>query len=353
MGYVEAGGYDRDMNYIDDRVVEHPEGGREWPVEAGRYRLVGSRACPWAHRAIITRRLVGLDVGPDAGPGGTGPAPLSQGLCGPTHDWKSWTFDLDVDSVDPVLGVGRLRDCYLHRYADYPKGITVPALVEVNSKAVVTNDFRSMVTDLATQWAPLHRSGAPDLYPAELREEIDAMVDLNSRTVNNGVYRCGFAGDQASYEDAFAVLFARLDELEEHLATRRYLVGEHVTLADVYLFVTLVRFDHVYHGHFKCNRNRIAEMPNLWGYLRDLFQTPGIGDTVNLDHIKQHYYRVHADINPTGVVAVGPDPAAFYTPHDRERLGGTPFWNAAGNAEAPAAPRPEDIREGDEAGAFA
>jgi len=255
--------------------------------------------------------------------------------------------------VDPVLGVGRLRDCYLHRYADYPKGITVPALVEVNSKAVVTNDFRSMVTDLATQWAPLHRSGAPDLYPAELREEIDAMVDLNFRTVNNGVYRCGFAGDQASYEDAFAVLFARLDELEEHLATRRYLVGEHLTLADVYLFVTLVRFDHVYHGHFKCNRNRIAEMPNLWGYLRDLFQTPGIGDTVNLDHIKQHYYRVHTDINPTGVVAVGPDPAAFYTPHDRERLGGTPFWNAAGNAEAPAAPRPEDIRDGDEAGAFA
>ena len=317
MGYVEAGGYNRDMSYIDDRVVRDADGERRWPVEAGRYRLVGSRACPWAHRAIITRRLVGLDTGPDP----SGPAPLSLGLCGPTHDWKSWTFDLDADSVDPVLGVGRLRDCYLHRFSDYPKGITVPALVKIGSKAVVANEFRTMVTGVATEW-------------------------------NNGVYRCGFAGDQASYEEAFRALFTRLDELEGHLADRRYLVGDHLTLADVYLFATLVRFDHVYHGHFKCNRNRIAEMPNLWGYLRDLFQTPGFGDTVNLDQIKQHYYRVHTDINPTGVVAVGPDPAAFYSPHGRDRLGGSPFWNPAGDATAPAAPRPEDVRDGDEAGAF-
>ena len=165
MGYVEAGGYNRDMNYIDDRVVQHPDGDRQWPVEAGRYRLIGSRACPWAHRAIITRRLVGLDTGPEAGPDTApeastagSPAPLSLGLCGPTHDWKSWTFDLDEDSVDPVLGVGRLRDCYLHRFADYPKGITVPALVEISSKAVVTNDFRTIVKDFATQWSPLHLS---------------------------------------------------------------------------------------------------------------------------------------------------------------------------------------------------
>lgn len=358
MGYVATGtdgGFDRDMSYIDDRVVADPSTfdpsstasgrGQAWPVEAGRYRLVAARACPWAHRAVIVRRLLGLDGsdGLDNSDSTDRPAPLSLGLAGPTHDWQSWTFDLDEDCVDPVLGVGRLRSCYLHRYPDYPKGITVPALVDVESKAVVTNDFRTMVTDFVTEWTELHRPGAPDLYPVELRPQIDDWSDLIFRTVNNGVYKCGFAGSQEAYEKAFGELFATLDSLEEHLADRRYLVGDHITLADVFLFVTLVRFDMVYHGHFKCNRYTISSRTNLWGYLRDLFQTPGFGDTTNFTQIRQHYYIVHTDVNPTGIVAVGPDPAGFLTPHDRERLGGSPF----GEGTPPAAPRPEDVRDGD------
>lgn len=344
MSYVNSGGsYERDTNYIDDRVVANPASfdpsttrsgkGEAWPVEAGKYRLIGARACPWAHRAIITRRLLGLD---DA---------ISLGLCGPTHDWKSWTFDLYEDSIDPVLAIGRLRDAYLHRFSDYPRGITVPALVDIESKAVVTNDFRTLVVDFQTQWTQFHRAGAPDLYPEEHREEIDELTDRIFRTVNNGVYRCGFAGTQEAYEDAFTTLFDELDVLEERLATRRYLVGENITFADVYLYPTLIRFDMVYHNHFKCNRNKISEMPNLWGYTRDLFQTPGFGDTTHFQQIKDHYFLVHQDINPTGVVPIGPSPSSFHAPHNRAELSGTPF---AAGASAPGPVPAIDILPGDE-----
>lgn len=306
-------------------------------MKPNTYRLIAARACPWAHRAVITRRLMGLE---DA---------ISLGLAGPTHDWKSWTFDLNEDSVDPVLKIGKLRDAYLNRYRDYPRGITVPAMVEVASKSVVSNDFFSIVEDLATQWTDYQRPGAPDLYPEALRAEIDEINDRVFRTVNNGVYRAGFTGSQEVYEKAFNELFATLDWLEERLSTRRYLVGDHITLADVYLYPTLVRFDMVYHNHFKCNRNKISEMPNLWGYLRDLFQTPGFGDSTNFQQIKDHYFLVHTDINPTGVVPVGPSPESFYTEHGREGLPGTPFDKGT----APGAPQGEDVLDGDEAGAFA
>lgn len=310
MAYVASGEFDRDMNYIDDRVtVESPT----WPVAAGKYRLIAARACPWAHRAVITRRLLGLE------------SAISQGLTGPTHDWQSWTFDLYEDSVDPVLRIGKLRDAYLHRFPNYPKGITVPALVDIESKAVVTNDFRVLVQDFATEWSEHHREGAPDLYPTHQREEIDQLTEHIFSNVNNGVYRAGFAGTQEAYEKAFTDLFRVLDELEERLSDQRYLLGEYITFADVFLYPTLIRFDMVYHNHFKCNRNKITEMPNLWGYLRDLFQTPGFGDTTNFQQIKDHYYLVHQDINPTGVVPVGPDVATFRSSHGREKLGGSPF----------------------------
>ncbi|HIW95236.1 MAG TPA: glutathione S-transferase C-terminal domain-containing protein [Candidatus Corynebacterium gallistercoris] len=329
MAYVASGEFNRDMNYIDDRVTRDSE---TWPVHAGKYRLIAARACPWAHRAVITRRLLGLE------------GAISQGLTGPTHDWQSWTFDLYEDSVDPVLGIGKLRDAYMHRFPDYPKGITVPALVDVESKAVVTNDFRMLVQDFATEWTEHHREGAPDLYPAHQREDIDALAKHIFTYVNNGVYRAGFAGTQEAYEEAFNGLFSVLDELEERLANRRYLLGDSITFADVFLYPTLIRFDMVYHNHFKCNRNKITEMPNLWGYLRDLFQTPGFGDTTNFQQIKDHYYLVHQDINPTGVVPVGPDPAIFRTEHGRERLGGSPF----GDGTAPG-PIPQiDTVPGDE-----
>lgn len=310
--YVTPGAdYDRDTRYITTRITADGRDG--WPVEAGRYRLVVSRACPWASRAVVVRRLLGLE---DA---------LSMGVCGPTHDERSWTFDLDPGGVDPVLGIERIRDAYLARDPEYPRGITVPAIVDVPSGMVVTNDFGQMTLDLETQWTAHHRPGAPDLYPDALRDEIHEVDARVYRDVNNGVYKCGFAGSQRSYERAYDRLFAGLDWLSERLADRRYLVGDTITEADVRLFTTLVRFDAVYHGHFKCNRSKLTEMPVLWAYARDLFQTPGFGDTVDLVHIKQHYYGVHRDINPSGVVPRGPLVAGWRTPHGREALGGRPF----------------------------
>jgi glutathionyl-hydroquinone reductase len=321
--YVEDD-FERDTDYIEDRITRD---GGDWPVEPDRYRLVVSRACPWASRAIIVRRLLGLeDV-------------LGMGVCGPTHDERSWTFDLDPGGRDPVLGIERLQEAFLARYPDYPKGITVPAIVDVPTGKVVTNDFAQITVDLSTQWTEHHREGAPDLYPEAWRDEIDEVNAWVYTDVNNGVYRCGFAGQQASYERAYDRLFAALDRLEERLTDRRYLVGDHVTEADVRLFTTLVRFDAVYHGHFKANRNKLVEMPALWGYARDLFQTPGFGDTVDFEHIKRHYYVVHKDINPTRIVPKGPDLTGWLTPHGREALGGRPF----GQGTPPPAPRADEV----------
>ncbi|NYD56834.1 putative glutathione S-transferase [Nocardioides marinisabuli] len=313
--YVEAGGFDRDMNYVPDRITrgarrpEHgPDEGELWPVEPGRYRLVAAKACPWANRSIIVRGLLGLeDV-------------ISLGTPGPTHDKRSWTFDLDPGGKDPVLGIERLQEAYFARFPDYPRGITVPAMVEVESGKLVTNDFPWITHDLFFEWREHHRPDAPDLWPADRREEMEEVMQRVFTEVNNGVYRCGFAGDQESYEAAYDRLFEALDWLEERLATRRYLMGETVTEADVRLFTTLVRFDAVYHGHFKCNRNKLTEMPNLWGYARDLYSIPEFGDTIDFDQIKAHYYVVHSDINPTGVVPKGPDESLWNTPHDRDRL---------------------------------
>ncbi|HZE40883.1 MAG TPA: glutathione S-transferase C-terminal domain-containing protein [Stackebrandtia sp.] len=309
--YVEPGDFKRDQNYITTRVTADGRDG--YPVEAGRYRLVVSRACPWANRAIIVRRLLGLE---DA---------LSMGVAGPTHDKRSWTFDLDPNGRDPVLGIERLQDAYFARFPDYPRGITVPAIVDVPSGAVATNDFAQLTIDLSLEWGEFHRPGAPRLYPDELREQIDEVNAVVFTDVNNGVYRAGFSGSQAAYERAYTTLFDRLDWLSDRLSRQRYLVGDTITEADVRLFTTLVRFDPVYHGHFKCNRSKLTEMPVLWAYARDLFQTPGFGDTVDFVHIKQHYYIVHRDVNPTGIVPAGPELRNWLTPHHREELGGRPF----------------------------
>ncbi|WP_433607722.1 glutathione S-transferase family protein [Dactylosporangium sp. CA-139114] len=309
--YRADGEFKRDSRYIGDRITADGRDG--WPVEPGRYRLVVSRACPWASRAIIVRRLLGLeDV-------------LSMGVCGPTHDARSWTFDLDPGGRDPVLGIERIQEAYFKRFPGYERGITVPAIVDVPSGQVVTNDYAPLTLDLSTQWRAYHREGAPDLYPEPLRDELDEVMELVFKDVNNGVYRAGFAGSQEAYEAAYERLFARLDWLSERLRGQRYLVGDTITEADVRLFTTLVRFDPVYHGHFKCNRQKLSEMPVLWAYARDLFQTPGFGDTVNFEHIKRHYYEVHRDINPSGVVPLGPDLSGWQEPHGRDRLGGRPF----------------------------
>jgi putative glutathione S-transferase len=301
--YVEQDDFDRDMDYLPDRITRDGRDG--WPVEPGRYRLLAAKACPWATRAIIVRDVLGLeDV-------------ISMGLAGPTHDERSWTFDLDPGDLDPVLRIHRLQEAYFERVPAYPKGITVPAIVDVPSGQVVTNDFPQMTHDLFFEWRDHHRPDAPDLWPDAVREEMEEVMERVFADVNNGVYRCGFAGSQTAYEQAYDRLWAAIDWLEERLAERRFLMGDTITEADVRLYTTLARFDAVYHGHFKCNRQKLTELPNLWGYARDLFQTPGFGSNTDFEQIQEHYYVVQDDINPTGVVPKGPDPDVWLEPHGR------------------------------------
>ena len=310
--YVEQGqSFDRDMDYIPDRITATRDEPRDWPVEPGRYRLVAARACPWANRAIIVRSLLGLeDV-------------ISHGRCaGPVHDEDSWTFDLDPDGVDPVLGIHRLQEAYVARIPGYPRGITVPAMVDVADRPgghqrLPVDHPRPVLRVAATTTAPTR----PTCGRTTCREEMEEVMDRVFTEVNNGVYRCGFAGSQEAYDEAYDRLWATMDWLEERLADRRYLMGDAITEADVRLFTTLARFDAVYHGHFKCNRNKLIEMPNLWGYARDLYQTPGFGETIDFEQIKQHYYVVQSDVNPSGIVPKGPDTDLWLQLHDRDRLG--------------------------------
>jgi len=320
-----AGEFVRDTKYLDGRITADGRDG--WPVQPDRYRLVVAWACPWANRTTIVRRLLGLE---DA---------LSMGICGPVHDWRSWTFDLYPGEKDPVLSIHWLRAAFEKAVPGYDRGVTVPAIVDIPSGAVVTADFPHITLDMEQEWTAYHRPGAPDLYPAPLRDEIEEVSGHVYRDVNNGVYRCGFASSQAAYDEAYARLFARLDWLEQRLADRRYLVGDTITEADVRLWPTLARFDAVYQGHFKCNRNKLAEMPVLWAYARDLFQTPGFGDTIDFVQTKQHYYRVHTSLNPSGIVPDGPDLSGWLTPHGRAALGGRPFGDGTPPGPPPAAER--------------
>jgi glutathionyl-hydroquinone reductase len=322
---TDKGEYKRDLNYLPDRITADGRDG--WPVEPDRYRLVVARACPWANRAVIVRRLLGLEP------------VLSMGIAGPVHDERSWSFDLDPDGRDPVLGIERLQEAFFKRDPDYPRGITVPAFVDIPSGQVVTNDFAQMTLDMSTEWTAYHRSGAPELYPEKLRDEIDDVAQKVFTDVNNAVYQCGFARSQEAYEHSYRKLFTRLDRLSERLANQRYLVGDTITEADIRLFTTLVRFDAVYHGHFKCNRQKLTELPVLWAYTRDLFQTPGFGDTIDFAQIKEHYYVVHKNVNPTGIVPLGPDLSGWLTPHGREELGGRPFGDGTPPGPPPAGER--------------
>ena len=311
----------RQANRFTDRILA--DGSTGWRPEAGRYRLVVSLACPWAHRSVIVRRLLGLeDV-------------ISLGVVDPLRDERGWRFTLDPSGQDPVTGLSFLSEAYLATDPEFSGRYTVPAVVDVRTGAVVTNDYPQITLDLSTEWAGFHRQGAPQLYPEHLRAEIDEVNGLVYEDVNNGVYRCGFASSQQAYEKAFDRLFSRLDRLSERLRDRRYLVGDTITEADVRLFTTLARFDAAYHGHFKCNRHKLTELPVLWEYARDLYQTPGFGDTVNFEHIKRHYYGTHAQINPSGIVPAGPDLSVWNAPHSRHELGGRPFGNGTPPTAAP------------------
>ncbi|MFF0200732.1 glutathione S-transferase family protein [Streptomyces sp. NPDC005017] len=315
--------FQRSRSHFTDRITADGRDG--WPVEAGRYRLVVSRACPWASRALISRRLLGLEHA------------LSLAVADPLQDDRSWRFTLDPDGRDPVLGIRYLSEAYDRREPGHPGGVSVPAIVDVPSGRLVTNDFQRITLDLATEWTALHRDGAPDLYPERRREEIDEVMAGVYEDVNNGVYKAGFATEQEKYEAACAGVFRRLELLAARLEGQRYLVGGTLTEADIRLFTTLVRFDAAYHGHFKCNRWKLTENPVLWAYARDLFQTPGFGDTVDFDHIKRHYYQVHTGINPTQVVPLGPDSSGWSAPHHREILGGRPFGDGTPPGPVPSA----------------
>jgi len=302
------GEFRRQGNRFTDRITTGAADG--WPVQAGRYRLVWSRACPWAHRARIVLGLLGLD---DV---------ISLATVDPIRDDRGWRFTLDPGGRDPVLDIAYLSAAYLATDPSYEGRVTVPCIVDVPSGRVVTNDVGQITLDLSTQWRDHHRPGAPDLYPEALRHEIDSLNADVYRDVNNGVYRAGFAASQQAYERAYTTLWDRLDALEDRLSGQRYLVGDSITEADVRLFTTIVRFDAVYHGLFKCNRNKITEMPALWGWARDMFQTPGFGDTVDFNQIRTHYYATQRLINPSGIVPVGPDLSGWRQPSGRERRGG-------------------------------
>jgi len=289
-----GGAFVRQPNRFTDRITRDST---HWPVEPGRYRLIWSRACPWAHRSVIVRRLLGLE------------SAISLGTVDPVRDERGWRFA----EPDPVLGITYLAEAYRATDPDYAGRVTVPVVVDVPSGRVVTNDYPQITLDFSTEWVDHHRPDAPDLYPADLRPELDALMGEIYTDLNNGVYRAGFATSQEAYEAAYDAVFARLDALEERLSDdRRYLMGDRLTEADVRLFTTLVRFDAVYHGHFKCNRNKLTELPYLWRYARRVFQTPGFGETVDFDQIKRHYYYTHPQINPTRIIPKGPDLRAWW-----------------------------------------
>jgi putative glutathione S-transferase len=299
------GAFVRQESRFRDRVTA--DGSSGFPAVAGRYHLYVSLACPWAHRAVIVRELKGLkDV-------------IGMTVVDPIRTAEDgWRF-FDEDP-EPLHGWQYLSEGYRLSDPSFDGRVTVPVLWDTEKDVIVNNESAEILEMLNSAFDEL--AGAPDLdlYPAALRPEIDALNDTIYDTVNNGVYRSGFAASQAAYEEAVVPLFATLDELEERLAGRRFLFGPGQTLADWRLFTTLLRFDPVYHGHFKCNLRKLAEYPNLFGYLRDLHQTPGVAATVDMDHIKRHYYVTHRSINPTGVVPLGPV-QDLDAPHGRESLG--------------------------------
>jgi putative glutathione S-transferase len=287
------GTFDRGQYQFQGRITA--DGSSGFRAEPGRFHLYVSYACPWAHRSIIVRKMLGLeDV-------------ISLSVVDPVRDERGWAFrEGPGHGPDPVNGFQFLSEAYLGSRPDYVGRYTVPALWDRATEQLVSNNFPDITIDMETQFQAFHKAGAPDLYPASLRAEIDQVNAVIYNDVNNGVYKCGFAGTQAAYETAVAALFTRLDWLEERLATRRFLVGGQLTEADIRLFPTLVRFDAVYVGHFKCNLRRLVDYPNLWDYARDLYQMPGVAETVNFDHIKRHYYMTHPQLNPSRIVPAGP-----------------------------------------------
>jgi len=319
MGYLEQGVWHREWAGRNDprgsflrqasrfrgRVTR--DGSSGFRAAPGRYHLYVSSACPWAHRTLIFRALKGLDKA------------ISVSIVDPLMLEDGWSFsDFPGCVPDTVNRARYLREVYTKADPRYSGRVTVPVLWDRETGTIVNNESSEIIRMLNSEFEDVARLH-DDYYPQPLRAGIDAVNQLVYKNINNGVYRCGFATTQAAYEGAFDALFSALDGLEARLDRSRYLVGDRITEADWRLFPTLVRFDAVYYGHFKCNLRRLIDYANLWGYARDLYQRPGFGSTVDFDHIKRHYYMTHANINPTRIVPLGPI-VDWDEPHDRARL---------------------------------
>ena len=301
----------------DGQFVRQGDAFRDWvradpaaqfPAVPGRYHLYVSLACPWAHRTIIVRRLMGLEKA------------VGMTVVDPIRDELGWAFrPVAGAALDPINGFAYLAEAYRATDAHYHGRVTVPVLWDTVTQRIVSNSDDDIMRMFETEFGAPAQRPELDLYPCAHRDEIDTLNELIYETVNDGVYKAGFASSQEAYEAAARQVFVTLDLLEARLAERQYLFGARPLETDWRLFVTLIRFDAVYFGHFKCNLRRIVDYPNLWGYLRDLYQIDGIAETVNFDHIKRHYYMTHDEINPTRIVPIGPL-LDLTSPSGRERL---------------------------------
>ncbi len=294
-------------NWVTADGSAGPSGSSGFKAEPGRYHLYVSLACPWAHRTLIFRALKKLE---DA---------ISVSVVHWHMAEQGWAFgEGESCTDDPLGGADYMHQIYTRAAGDYSGRVTVPVLWDKKTGTIVSNESSEIIRMLNTAFNAFGDAGL-DLYPAQLRGEIDEINERVYHTVNNGVYKCGFATSQEAYEEAFTALFESLSWLEDLLSSRRYLAGDQLTEADWRLFTTLIRFDPVYFGHFKCNKARIVDLPNLWGHTRELFQHPGVADTVNFHHIKHHYYGSHKTVNPTGIVPLGPA-IDLWEPHGRDHI---------------------------------
>lgn len=312
-GEIQSSGkFERQANRF---TTPFGEGEGELPVEKGRYRLLWAPVCPWANRSIIVRQLLGLeDV-------------ISVGTLDPIRPdvpWSDWAFTLDEGDKDPVLGIHLLSEAYKKADPEYQGRFTVPALVDLETGAVVNNDYFNLTLYFETVWKKYHKEHAPNLYPEELREEIDKLNAYIFHDVNNGVYKAGFATSQEAYSKAWHLVFNAFDVLEERLSKQRFLFGDYVTESDVRLYVTLARFDVAYFNGFCVNKKMLRDYPNLWAYARDLYAEDAFGKNTNFEAIKKHYHLCCLKTNPNNILPLGPDLEPWKEPANREHLSKDP-----------------------------
>ena len=296
------GAFVRQKNRFD---TPFGDGAGELPVEAGRYRLIWTPLCPWATRQVIALKLLGLEN------------VISRGTVAPVRTENGWEFSLDEGGVDPVLKIRYLPEIYAGTDPGYTGRATVPTIVDLKTGKVVNNDYHRLTNYWETVWKPFHKESAPDLYPEELRDEIDAMNEVLFNEINNGVYKAGFAQSQESYEENYRLVFHRLDILEERLSKNRFLFGDRLTDSDIRLYVTLARFDTAYYFAFRLNKKRIRDYDNLWNYSKELYSIPAFREATDFEAIKRGYMLgSHAD-NPYGILPLGPDNSVWEEPNDR------------------------------------